>query len=155
MARSTNHLSAGKLLEVEMSKKCRLLWRGARLQFTTFGRSGVISCGSARDCASCHTSANREGFHGSFSYNHCYATYTTRHDTPLHNSYIYNYSSLHCTTLATLHCATQLHYTPLLSTTLHYTRLGYITLHYTALRYATGATTSTTTLHFTTLTALH
>ena len=48
------HTSAGPLLEVEMSKKCTLLWREAHFEVkmykapwvrTTFGRSGVVSRG--------------------------------------------------------------------------------------------------------------
>ena len=53
-SKGTKHLSVGPLLEVEMSKKCTLLWREAHFQVkmlktlgvrTTFGRSDFVSRG--------------------------------------------------------------------------------------------------------------
>ena len=138
MSKCTKHTSSGLLFEVEMSKKCTLLWREAHFQVkmykthqrrTTFGRSDAVSRGS---CAPCQKGAKRKGFVG-FST----TTTTTTHYT-------------------TLQLQLHLHYIPLFYTTLHYTTFHYTTLHYTRSHYTTTAvrftTLHSTTLHYTTLT---
>ena len=59
-SKCTKHTRVGPLLEVEMSKKCTLLWREAHFEVkmyktpdarATFGRSDVVSHGRRRGCA--------------------------------------------------------------------------------------------------------
>ena len=109
-SKCTKHLSVGRLLEVEMSKKCTPLWREAHFQVKMYKTLGVRTTFGRSDVASLH--------------------YTTLHYTTLH------YTTLHYTTLNYTTLQLQLHnYTPLHSTTLNYTTLHYITLHYTPLHY--------------------
>ena len=74
----TKHYMFAPLLEVEMSKKCTLLWREAHLEVKMYKTLGVWTTFGASDVASLH-----------------YTTlhYTTLHYTPLH------YTTLHSTTL--------------------------------------------------------
>ena len=132
MSKCTKHTSSGLLFEVEMSKKCTLLWREAHFQVkmykthqrrTTFGRSDAVSRGS---CAPCQKGAKRKGFVG-FSTTTTTTTHYTTQQLQLH-----------------------LHYIPLFYTTLHYTTFHYTTLHYTRSHYTTTAVRFTT-LHSTTL----
>ena len=149
-SKCTKHTSLRPLLEVEMSKKCPLLWRETHFQVkmckahhsrTTFG--------------SCHV----EKLH--YTPPHCtaldYTTtttsttttphYTTLHFTPIHSTTLHSIT-LHHTTLhytnynhsynynwATLHYAT-LDYTTLQQLQLQL-QLRYFTLHYTTLHYIT------------------
>ena len=139
----------GPLLEVQMSKKCTLLWREAHFQVkmlktprfrTTFGGSDVASLRFITlHYITLHYTPLR---------------YITLHYTTLHNT---TTTQLHNYTTTQLHCTT-LHYTKLHSTTLHYTKLHYSTLHYTPLHYTTlhytplhSSKLNYTTLHCTTL----
>ena len=145
--------SLGPLLEVQMSKKCTLLWREARFQVkmlkapgsrTTFGGSDVASL---RFITLHYITLHYIPLH-----------YITLHYIPQHYKYNYTTTQLHNYTTTQLHNyialhSTTLNYTPLHSTTLnyttvHYSPLHYITLHYTPLH---SSTLNYTTLHYTTL----
>ena len=122
-SKCTKHLSVGRILEVEMSKKCTPLWREPYFQVKMLKTPGVRTTFGGSDVASLH--------------------YTTLHYTPLH------YTTLHYTTHHnTTTTPTQLHSTTLRDIKLHYATLHYITLHYTTLHYTT---LHSTTLHSTTL----
>ena len=170
-SKCTKHTILGPLLEVEMSKKCTLLWREAHFQVkmyeahhvrTIFGGSDVekVHAVVARSTFPSQNVKNTRGsdhfwrFRCRFASLH-YTTlqYTTLHSTPLHYITLhntpqhYNYSY-----------TTKLHYTPLHSTTLDYTTLHYITLHSTALQLQLhnysplhSTTVNYTTLHYSTL----
>ena len=165
-SKRTKHTILGPLLEVEMSKKCTLLWHEAHFQVkmykthhvrTTFGDSDVVSRGRRKGLWTLSKVSKMWGFLQHFQlqpplhhttlqyitlhYNYSY-TFTTFYYTTLH-SITLNYSQLHDTTR---------HYTPLHYTTLHYTTLHYTTLHYTTLHYLT---LHYTTLHSTTLYTPH
>ena len=145
------HTMYGPLLEVQMSKKCTLLWREAHFQAkmykthharTIFGGSEVVSRGRRKGLWTLSKVSRTWGFCSIFNYKY---HYTTLHYTPI--PYTTLQLQLHFTTLynATLHCK---HYTTLHYTTLHYTALHYITLHYTTLHYTA---LHYTTFHYTTL----
>ena len=116
-SKCTKHLSVGRLLEVEMSKKCTPLWREAHLEVKMYKTPGIRTTFGGSDVASLH--------------------YTTLHYTTLQLQ-LHNYTPLHFTTLhyTKLHYTT-LHYTTLHSTTLHYTALPSTTLHYITLHSTT------------------
>ena len=147
------HTMLGPLLEVDMSKKCTLLWHEAHFQVksaknwgvrSTFGRSDVVLRGRRKGFRTLPKVRKTWGFCSSFNYNH---HYSKLHSTPLH----------YTTTTTTITTTTTLHYTTLITlhyTTLHYTELHYTTVNYTTLTTTTAATT-TTTLHYTTLRYLH
>ena len=166
----TKHIIVGPLLEVQMSKKCTLLWREAHFQAkmykthhvrTIFGGSEVVSRGRRKGLWTLSKVSRTSGFCSKFNYNYNYTSLqsTTLHYTTLHYTAL-NYTQLHSITLhyTTLHYTT-LHYTTLHYTTLHYTTLHYITLHYLLLHYITlhSTTLHYITLHYTTLhyTTLH
>ena len=148
-SKCAKHLSVGRLLEVEMSKKCTPLWREAHFEVkmyktlhvrATFGGSDVekVHAVVARSTFGSQNVKNTRDSDHFWRFRCRFATlhYITLHYTPLHYAPLH---TLHYTTLQL-----QLHnYTPLHSTTLNYTTLHYITLHYTTLHY--------TTLHYTTL----
>ena len=161
----TKHTMLGPLLEVEMSKKCTLLWREAHFEVnmykahhvrTTFGGSDVASRGRRKGLCTLSKVSKTWGFCSIFNYNH---HYTTLHSNTLHYNYNYTFTTFYYTTLHyTALNYTQLHYTPLHYTTLHYTTLPsttlhYITLHYTPQHYNCNYTTTlhSTTLNYTTL----
>ena len=135
----TKHLSVGPLLEVQMSKKCTLLWREAHFEVKMYKTHYVRTTFGGSDVEKVHAVVGRSTFRsqnvknirglGHFWRFRCrFASllhYTTLHYTPLHYTTL-NYTTLHNTTTTT----TQLH-----STTLHYTSLHYTTLHYTSLHY--------------------
>ena len=175
-SKCTKHTMYGPLLELEMSKKCTLLWREAHVQVnmykthhvrTIFGGSDVVSRGRRKGLWTLSKVTKTLGFCNIFNYNH---HYTTLHSNTLHSitlnyttlpSTTLNYTTLHYTTLpsTTLHCTT-LHYTTLHYITLHYTPLHYITLHYpplhlTTLHYTTLHSTTTTTTQLHNYTPLH
>ena len=133
-SKCTKHAMFGPVLEVQMSKKCTLLWREAHFEVNMLKTPGVRTTFGGSDVASLHCTTLH---------------YTTLHYTPLHYTPL-QYTTLHNTTTTT----TQLH-----STTLHYTKLHYTTLHYTTLHSTTTTTTQlhSTTLHYTKLhyTTLH
>ena len=173
-SKCTKHASLGALLEVEIFKKCTLLWREGNTcsrRFWTLKRSFVAG---ARDSPPCQKWAKCEGFvafpktmaglrhlkricKGGFR---AAGAVQKLHSTPLRYNYNcnYYYTKFHYTTLITLHYA-PLHYTTLNYATLHYTPLhytnyndnyyyNYTTLHYTTLHYTTLHSTS---LHYTTV----
>ena len=147
-SKCAKHLSVGRLLEVEMSKKCTPLWREAHFEVkmykalhvrATFGGSDVekVHAVVARSTFGSQNVKTHQGFgpllEVQMSLRFTTLHYITLHYTPLH------YAPLHYTTLHNITTTnTQLH-----STTLHYTKLHYTTLHYTTLH--------STTLHYTTL----
>ena len=142
-SKCTKHLSVGPLLEVEMSKKCTLLWREAHLEVKMYKAHHVRT-----------TRCRKTSLH--------YTTLHSLHHTPLHNATLHyttlHYLPLHFTTLRYTTLQLQLHnYIPLHSTTLNYTTLHYITLHYAPLHYTTlhYTTLPSTTLHHITHTPLH
>ena len=148
-SKCTKHTSSGPLLEVEMSKKCTLLWREAHFEVKMYKTLGVRTTFGGSDVASPLL----------FTTLH----YVTLHHTPLYDTTLH-YSTLHNTTTTTtqldytpLHSTTlnftTLHYTTLRSTTLHYIKLHYTPLHYITLHYAPQHYNYnyTTTLHYTPL----
>ena len=166
------HQGFGPLLEVEMSKKCTLLWREAHFEVKMLKTPGVRTTFGGSDVEKVHAVAARSAFRSQnvqntrgsdhfwrFKCRSASLHYITLHYTPLHYITLHS-STLHYTTLHsnTLHYTewhyTTLHYTTLRSTTLHYITLHYSTLHYTSLHYTT---LSSTTLHYLTLhyTTLH
>ena len=157
-SKCAKHLSVGRLLEVEMSKKCTPLWREAHFEVkmyktlhvrATFGGSDVekVHAVVARSTFGSQNVKNTRDSDHFWRFRCRFATlhYITLHYTPLHYAPLH---TLHYTTLQ-LHNYTPLHFTTLNYTTLHYTTLHYTTLHYTTLHYLP--------LHFTTLhyTPLH
>ena len=112
-SKCTKHLSVGRLLEVQMSKKCTPLWREAHFQVKMCKTLGVRTTFGGSEVASplCFTTLHYATLH------HTPLYYTTLHYTTQH--YNYNYT-------------TRLH-----STTLHYIKIHYTTLHYTTLHYTT------------------
>ena len=179
-SKCTKHHMFAPLLEVQMSKKCRLLWREAHFEVkmlktpgsrTTFGGSDVASL---RFTTIHYATLHSTTLH--YTTLHNATTITTQlHSTTLHYTKLHymtlHYTTLHYTALPSttlhyiaLHCTplrysynytTTLHYAPLHSTTqkVHYTTLHYTTLHYTTLRYTTLHYTKLhyMTLHYTTL----
>ena len=169
-SKCTKHTMYGPLLEVQMSKKCTLLWCEAHFEVKMLKTPGfgpllevqMSLCFASLHSITLHTTTLH---YTPQHYNYNYTT--TPHYTPLHSTTLHytihttlHYATLHYTTLhsTTLHYTTlrsttlqlQLHnYTPLHSTTLHYITVHYITLHYTTL--------PSTTLHYITLhsTTLH
>ena len=158
-SKCTKHLSVGRLLEVEMSKKCTPLWREAHFQVKMLKTPGVRTTFGGSDVEKVHAvvarstfwSQNVQNTRGSDHFWRFRCRFASLHYTPLH------YTTLHHTKLH----YTSLHYTTLHSTTLHYITLHYTTFHYTSLHYTTlhctTTTTTTTQLHSTTLnyTTLH
>ena len=148
-SKCTKHTSFGPLLEVEMSKKCRLLWREAhfevKMRKAHFWRFGCRK--SARRCGAKHISKSKCTIHHMFA--PLLEVRMSEKCTPLWREGHFevkmfktlgvrttfggsDVASLQYTTLQdiTLHSST-LHYTTLHSSTLHYTKLRYTTLHYT------------------------
>ena len=167
-SKCAKHPMLGPLLEVEMSKKCTLLWREAHFEVkmyktpgvrTTFGRSDVVSRGRRKGLCTLSKVSKTWGFCSIFNYSHHYTTLhsNTLHFTSLQLQLHLHYIPLHYTTL---------HYTQLHSITLNYTTLHYTTQHYTTFHYTTTTTTTTfttttttatatATTHYATLIALH
>ena len=163
-SKCTKHTSVGPLLEVEMSKKCTLLWREAHFEVKMYKTPHVRATFGGSDLEKVHAvvarstfrSQNVQNTRGSdhfwrFRCRFASGHYTTLY-TPLHYSTLH-YTTLHNTTTTT----TELHnYTPLRSTTLNYNTLRHITLHSTTLHYITlHYTLHYTTLHYTTLYTPH
>ena len=151
-SKCTKHTMYGPFLEVQMSKKCTLLWREAHFEVkmykthhvrTTFGGSDVVSRGRRK---ALWTLSKVSKTWRSCSIFNCNHHYTTLHSNTLH------YATTTTTTTPSLH-STTLHSTTLHSITLNYTTLHYITLHYTPLHYITlhYNYNCTTTLHYTPL----
>ena len=115
-SKCTKHPSVGRLLEVEVWKKCTPLWREAHLEVKMLKTQGVRTTFGGSDVASLRFTTLLH--------------YTTLRYTPLH------YTTLHYTPQH-YNYTTTLHDTPLHSTTLNYTTLYYTTLHYTTLHYTT------------------
>ena len=149
-SKCTKHTMYGPFLEVQMSKKCTLLWREAHFEVkmykthhvrTTFGGSDVVFAWQAQGhCGPCQKWAKREGL-VAFST----ATTSTPHYTPIHYTALQLQLQLH------LHYIL-LHYTPLHYTALNYTQLHYTTLHYTTLHSTTlQLQLRSTSLHYTPL----
>ena len=123
-SKCTKHLSLGPLLEVQMSKKCTLLWREAHFEVKMVNwRFRCRFAWQAQGIVHVVKSEQNVKVFSIFKYNHHYTTLysnTLQLQLKLHLHYI----PLHSTTL---HC-TQLH-----SITLHYITLHFITAHYTTL----------------------
>ena len=155
-SKCAKHLSVGRLLEVEMSKKCTPLWREAHFEVKMYKTLHVRATFGGSDVEKVHAVVARTTFGSQnvkntrdsdhlwrFTCRFASLHYITLHNTPLHNAPLH-YTTLHATTTTT----TQLH-----STTLNYTTLHYITLDYTPLHYITQHYTAlpSTTLHYITL----
>ena len=112
-SKCTKHHMFAPLLEVQMSKKCTLLWREAHFEVNMYKTLGVRTTFGGSDVASLRF--------GSLHYTIQSTTlqYITLHYTPQHYKYNYRTTQLHATTL---------HYTPLHTATLNYTTLHYTTL---------------------------
>ena len=138
----TKDIILGPFLEVEMSKKCTLLWREAHFEVksaknwgvrSTFGRSDVVLRRSRRGL--CTLSKLRKTWGGYVAVST--TTTTTLHSTTLqlqlqlqlhYATTLHYYITLHYTNYITLQHIT-LHYTPLHSTPLHHTTPNFTTLH--------------------------
>ena len=146
----TKHTMPRPLLEVQMSKKCRPLWREAHFEGKMYKTPHVRGTFGSSDVEKVHAIVARSTFRSQNVQN-------TQGFGPLLEVQMWlRFASLHYTTLH----YTTLHYTTLHYTTLHYTTLHYITLHYTPLRYNYNDKYNynyTTTLHYTKLhyTTLH
>ena len=150
-SKCTKHTMFGPLFEVEMSKECcTLFWREAHFEVNSVKNCGFgplldvqmpFCMAGARDCAPCQKWAKRDGLFAVST-----TTTTTIHHTTL------NYTKLHQLQLklqlqALLQLKLQLHYT--IYSTLQYTTLQ---LHVQLqLQLQQGASTTTNTLHYTTL----
>ena len=184
-SKCTKHLSVGRLLEVEMSKKCTPLWREARFQVkmyktpqcrTTFGSSDVekVHAVVARSTFRSQNVQNTPFSHHFWklrcrkSARRCVAKHISKSKCTKHQGFgplLEVQMSL---------CFTTLHYTTLHYTTLHYTTpqlqlhnyaplhpttLIFTTLHYITLRYTPlhYITLHCATFHYTSLhyTTLH
>ena len=184
-SKCTKHLSVGRLLEVEMSKKCTPLWREAHFEVkmcktpqcrTTFGSWDVekVDAVVARSTFWSQHVKNttvQTTFGGSdvASRGRCKGLCTLSKVSKTWGfCSIFNYNhhyitlqsnTLDYTTTTTSTTTPSLHSTTLHSTTLHCTQLHSIPLHFTTLHYTTlhNTTTTTTQLHSTTLhyTKLH
>ena len=182
-SKCAKHPGVGRLLEVEMSKKCTPLWREAHFQVKMYKTPQCRTTFGSWDVEKVHVVVARSTFPSqnvqsttcsrhfwSFGCRFASLHYITLHYTPLYYYTTLHYTTLHNTTTTTaqldytpLHSTTlnftTLHYTTLRSTTMHYTTVNYTTLHYTTLHYTTlhNTTTTTTQLHSTTLhyTTLH
>ena len=184
-SKCTKHLSVGRLLEVEMSKKCTPLWREAHFEVkmcktpqcrTTFGSWDVekVDAVVARSTFWSQHVKNttvQTTFGGSdvASRGRCKGLCTLSKVSKTWGfCSIFNYNhhyitlqsnTLDYTTTTTSTTTPSLHSTTLHSTTLHCTQLHAIPLHFTTLHYTTlhNTTTTTTQLHSTTLhyTPLH
>ena len=148
-SKCAKHLSVGRLLEVEMSKKCTPLWREAHLEVkmlkppgvrTTFGSSDVASLRfTTLHCTTLHSTTLQLQLHNYTPLHSTTLNYTTLHYIPLHYTPL-RYTTLHYTPLHynyNYDYTTPLHSTTLNCTTLHYITLHYITFHYTPLHYIT------------------
>ena len=177
-SKCTKHTILGRLLEVQMSKKCTPLWREAHFQVkmrkthhsrTTFGGSEVYavvarSTFRSQNVQNTPFSDHFWRFRCRKSARRCGAKYISKSKRTKHTilgPLLEVQMSLRFTTLhyITLHYYTTLHYITLHSTTLHYITLHYTPFHYTSLHYTTlhYNYNYTTTLHYTTLhyTTLH
>ena len=135
-SKCTKHTMLGPLLEVEISKKCTLLWREAHFQvkmLKTLGVGPLLEVQMSKKCTPLWRKAHFEvrmlktpgvwtTFGGSdvASRHH----YTTLHSNTLHYTTTTTTPSLHSTT-----------HTPLRSTALNY--INYTKLHYTTLHWMT------------------
>ena len=118
-SKCTKHTSVGPLLEVEMSKKCKALWREAHFEVKMYKTLRATFGGS--DVGKVHAVVGRSTFRSQKVKNTRGSDHFWR--------FRCRFASLHYTTL---------HYTPLHYTTLHYTPQHYnynytTTLHYTPL----------------------
>ena len=153
-SKCTKHTSFGELLQVEIPRKCTLLWREAHVEVKS-GKNWVVRSTfwswdvgkSARRCGAKHISnqkkTKREGF---------VAVSTTTAAT-LHSTTLQLQLQLHYTTLITLHYTTT-HYTNYNYNYTNYTTLYCTPLHYTTL-HVNYTTRTTTTLRCSRLVSLH
>ena len=152
----TKHLSVGRLLEVEMWKKCTPLWREAHLEVKRYKTPQCRTTLGSWDVEKVHAVVARSTFgsqnvkntRGSDHFWRLRCRFASLRVTTLHYTLHYttvHYSILHSTTLQLQlqNYTTTLHYTQVRSTTLNYTTLHHITLHSTTLHYIP--------LHYTTL----
>ena len=180
-SKCTKHTPFGPLLEVEMSKKCTLLWREAHFEVKMFKNTRGsdhfwrFRCRkNARRCGAKHISKSKCSKHQGFG--PLLEVQMSKKCTPLWREAHFegkmfktlgvrttfggsDVASLHYTTLhyTTLHCTTlqdiTLHYTPVHYVTLHNTPVHSTTLNYTTPHYITlhYAPLQYTTLHHITL----
>ena len=184
-SKCTKHTRFGALFEVDMSKKCTLVFQVKMYKAhhvpNTFGscdvekvhavlarstfRSQNVKNTRVRTTFGCWDVVSRGRRKGlctlskvSKTWGFCSIFNYNHHYTTLHSKtlrYNYTFTTFHYTTLH----STTLHYTQLHSITLHYTALHYIPLHYIPLHYTTFhyTTLHSTTLHYSPLhsTTLH
>ena len=133
-SKCSKHLSVGRLLEVEMWKKCTPLWREAHLEVKMLKTLGVRTTFGSSDLEKVHAvvaqstfwSQNVKNTRGSDHFWRLRCRFASLRVTTLHTLYTpLHYTTLHYTTLHnTTTTTTELHnYTPLHSTTLHYAPL--------------------------------
>ena len=146
----------GPLLEVEMSKKCTLLWREAHVQIimvkaphvrTTSGCLDVVLCGRRKGSCTSSKVTTTGRFCSNFNPTTTTWDYTTLHYIPPHYTRLHrtplDYTTLHA---ITLHCPThkqqlQRHYTNYIAwddTTLYSTTRHSISVRSNTLRYTTS-----------------
>ena len=162
-SKDTKHLSAGPLLEVEMSKKCTRLWREAHFEVKMFKALGVRTTFGSWDVEKVHGVVAQSTFRSQHvqstsASDHFWKLRCRKNCTPLWREAHFEVKmfktlgfgpllevqmSLRFTTLHYI----PLHYTPLHYTTGHYTTLDSSTLHYTTLN---SSTLHYTKLHYTT-----
>ena len=174
-SKCTKHSTFGPLLEVQMSKKCRPLWREAHFDvkmLKTPGFGPLLEVQMSKKCTQLWREAHFEvkmlktpGFGPLLEVQMSLRVAGARDCAPCqkwekHEDFVAfsntttatpHYTPIHYTTLQ---LQLQLHFTTFYYTTLHSTALQYTKLHYTTLHYTT---LHSTTLHYTTLhyTPLH
>ena len=127
-SKCTKHLSVGRLLEVEMSKKCTPLWREAHFQVKMYKTPHVRATFGGSDVEKVHAVVARSTFRSKNVQNTRGSDHFWR--------FRCRFASIHYTTG---------HYTTLQYTTLHYITLQYapLTLNYTTPHYITLNDTAT------------
>ena len=163
--KSSKHLAIGPLLEVEMSKKCRPLWREAHFEVKMYKTLQLRTSFGSWDVEKVHAVVARSTFRSqnfktpgvgplldvqmSFRVTGARDCALVKSEQNVKICSIFNYNHHYTTRHYNYNYTfTTFHYTTLHSTTLHYTQLhsitvNYITLHSTPLH--------CTALHYTTL----
>ena len=178
-SKCTKHLSDGRLLEVEMSKKCTPLWREGHFQVKMYKTPHVRATFGGSDVGKVHAVVARSTFPSQNvqsttcsrhfwrfgcwkSARCCGAKQVSKSKCTKHKGFgpllevqmSLRFKTLHYRTLAyTTRQYTTLHYMTLQDTPLHYITLHYVPLHFTTLHYTPLHYTTTTTT--TTTTQLH
>ena len=92
-SKCTKHLSVGRLLEVEMSKKCTPLWREAHFEVKMYKTLHVRATFGGSDVAALQDTTLQD-----ITLHYTPVHYITLHYTPVHYTTL-NYTTLHYITL--------------------------------------------------------